>query len=400
MPHLRARHLVDRIRTLMRFSPIVGVLGHRQVGKTTIMESMVKHYLTFDDEDTLIAAQKSPRIFLDSLTGTNIGIDECQLCEKVFPALKERVRKDKRPGQFLLSGSVRFTSKSTIKESLTGRIVTLDLFPLTLSELYARPLPLFWRFALVASKIDENLFAKLDPSSTNSQYIKYLETGGLPGVCFIRSEAGRSQRLSSYLETILDRDVRRIVPTTLAYPQILTLLREVARSHGTPLNLSSIAKKTGISTPTIKKLLFAFEGVFLIRSLPVEGDFGNVIYYFEDICEVNHLTGGQLSAQSKINQLVYQEIRAALCYANLDHPIRFFQYRTRAGVIVPIVIESQGEVLGVLPIEGDMPSRKETAAGDSLLKAYARSKILFVSPAAEPQVINDRSAVVPLCQTF
>jgi predicted AAA+ superfamily ATPase len=66
----------------MRFSPIVGVLGHRQVGKTTIMESMVKHYLTFDDEDTLIAAQKSPRLFLDSLAGTNIGIDECQLCEK------------------------------------------------------------------------------------------------------------------------------------------------------------------------------------------------------------------------------------------------------------------------------------------------------------------------------
>jgi predicted AAA+ superfamily ATPase len=69
------------------------------------------------------------------------ALDECQLAERLFPALKERVRKDKRPGQFYLSGSVRFTSKRLIRESLTGRIMTADLFPLTLSELDRGELP-------------------------------------------------------------------------------------------------------------------------------------------------------------------------------------------------------------------------------------------------------------------
>ena len=400
MPHLRARHLTPRIQTLMNFSPIVGILGHRQVGKTTLMESIVRNYLTFDDEDTLIEAQKSPKLFLKNLVGLGIGIDECHLCENLFPALKERARKDKRPGQFLLSGSVRFTAKSAIKESLTGRIMTLDLFPLTLAELYSRPLSSFWKHALFATKIDENSFNRLNPSSTQSQVDKYCVTGGLPGICFLRKENIRRQKLTSYSETILDRDIRRIVPTTLAYPQILTLLREVALHHGMPLNLSQMAKKTGISVPTIKKLLFAFEAVFLIRSIPVEGDFGDVIYYFEDVCEANHLTGGQLSLDSKIIQVLYQEIRAALCYADLDHPVRFFQYRTRAGVLIPIVVESDGHVLGVIPIDGNRPTRKENAAGDSLLKRYARSKVVFVSTTGKPIVINDRSSVVPLCQTF
>ncbi len=405
MPHMRLRHLTKKIQALMRFSPIVGLLGHRQVGKTTLMkttlmESLVNHYLTFDDEDTLIAAQKSPKSFLQALKGTGIGIDECQLCEKIFSALKEHVRNNKRPGQYLLSGSVRFTSKNTIKESLTGRIVTLDLYPLTLSELHGRPLPIFWKKALLSAKLDENTLKTLDPKSTKPQAEKYIDTGGLPGVCFIRTAASRSQRLTSYLETILDRDVRKVIPTSLPYPQILTLLRSLAISHGTPLNLSFLTKTTGISPPTIKKLLYAFEAVFLIRSLPLEGDLGSMVYFFEDLCEANHLAPGGMAPESKINQLLFQEIRAALLYAELDYPVRFFQYRTRAGVIVPIVVESHGHVLGVIPIEDDTPSRQEKAAGDSLLKRYANSKIIYGGLSTKTRILNDRSAIVPFCQTF
>jgi predicted AAA+ superfamily ATPase len=400
MPHMRTRHLSAPIQKLMNFSPIVGLLGHRQVGKTTLMESIVSHYVTFDDEDTFLDAHSSPKIFLSRLPGKSVGIDECQLCDNIFPALKERVRINKSPGQYLLSGSVRFTSKSAIKESLTGRIITLDLLPLTLSELYDRPLPKFWKQALYSSRFDENLFRFLDPTSTASHVAKYLETGGLPGVCFIRTSSVRNQRLTSYLETILDRDIRKIVPTTLAYPQILQLLRQVASSHGAPLNISRISKETGISSQTIKKLLFAFEAVFLIRSIPLEGDFGHLVYFFEDVCELNHLTGGQLSDSSKMNQVIYQEIRAALLYSMLDYPVRFFQFRTKAGVIVPIVIESNGQVLGVVPIADFEPNRQERAAGDSLLKRYAQSKILFMSSMGKPSILNSRNAVVRLCQTF
>jgi GTPase SAR1 family protein len=400
MAHLRQRHLLKSIKQLMQFSPLVGLLGHRQVGKTTLMEGLVRQYLTFDDQDTYLSANKSPKKFLEQFKDTNIGLDECQLCDGLFPALKDRVRQNKRPGQFLLSGSVRFTAKSSIKESLTGRIMTVDLFPLSLSELYERPIPAFWKQALYAKRVDENLLHTLDPKSTRAQAEKYKVSGGLPGVCFIRSEASRNLRLQSYIETILDRDIRRIVPTTLPYPQILNLLRSVARYHSQPLNLSHLTKTTGISTPTIKKLLFAFEAVFLIRSMPVEGDFGGVVYFFEDICEADYLAGGQYSDFTMLTQLLYQEIRSSLIYANLEHSVRFFQYRTRAGVVVPICVESQGQVIGIVPTHDEKPSRKEAAAGDSLLKSYANAKVIFCGPSNQPQVLNDRSIVIPYFQAF
>ena len=62
------------------------------------------------------------------------GINEAQLCSPLFPALKQWVRTNKAKEQFILSGSVRFTSKADIRESLTGRIISLELLPFTIAE--------------------------------------------------------------------------------------------------------------------------------------------------------------------------------------------------------------------------------------------------------------------------
>jgi transcription elongation GreA/GreB family factor len=48
MAHERVRHATDRLKQLLAFSPIVGVFGHRQVGKTTLISQHVKSYATLD----------------------------------------------------------------------------------------------------------------------------------------------------------------------------------------------------------------------------------------------------------------------------------------------------------------------------------------------------------------
>ena len=122
MVHLRTRFATRHLEDALAFSPLVGVLGQRQVGKTTLVESLVKsHYVSFDDETTKTAAELAPKQFLEQFN-TLSAIDECQKVPSIFPALKLRVQKDKRPGQFLLTGSVRFTSRKAIQESLTGRV--------------------------------------------------------------------------------------------------------------------------------------------------------------------------------------------------------------------------------------------------------------------------------------
>ena len=127
MPHSRIRYLASLVKKGLRFSPIVGILGHRQVGKTTLAESLGARYYTLDLRPTLESIQADPLGFLETQEKHPTVLDECQLLPDLFPALKERVRKKKRPGQFLLTGSVRFTSRKAIRESLTGRIVTFEL---------------------------------------------------------------------------------------------------------------------------------------------------------------------------------------------------------------------------------------------------------------------------------
>lgn len=100
MAHLRARHIESHIARLLKASPIVGVFGHRQVGKTTVAERVGGSYVTMDRQSELASAERDAEMFLDKLSPTPAVIDECQLAPALFPALKERVRTRKEPGIF------------------------------------------------------------------------------------------------------------------------------------------------------------------------------------------------------------------------------------------------------------------------------------------------------------
>lgn len=131
MPHERQRHLAPLLSKTMRFSGIVGVFGHRQVGKTTLAHRLGSAYVTLDDPVQLNRAQRDGAQFLSELRESSpkqrssrpAVIDECQMAPPLFPALKEWVRTHPKPGQFLLTGAVRFSSRRAIRESLTGRML-------------------------------------------------------------------------------------------------------------------------------------------------------------------------------------------------------------------------------------------------------------------------------------
>ena len=135
MSHFRKRYLNPLLIAAIKSSPLVGVIGMRQVGKTTLLQTIKKaKYTTLDEIDQLELSRLNPKMYLNQFQGEITIIDECQKSPEIFSLLKIKVHENKRPGQFLLTGSIRFTSKKSISESLTGRIITLELIPLTLSE--------------------------------------------------------------------------------------------------------------------------------------------------------------------------------------------------------------------------------------------------------------------------
>lgn len=92
MAHFRPRHALEILMPLLKFSPLIGIFGHRQVGKTTFLEKLVSSYVTFDDKETLTNAKRNPEAFLKNLDAKPAGIDECQYVKDLFPALKRSSR--------------------------------------------------------------------------------------------------------------------------------------------------------------------------------------------------------------------------------------------------------------------------------------------------------------------
>lgn len=396
MPHERKRHALLVLEHLAKVSPLVGLLGHRQVGKTTLLERLSGKYLSFDDDSLLRLANENPKEFLSELKTLKTAIDECQLSPNIFPALKERVRLNKRPGQFYLSGSVRFTSKKAIRESLTGRIMYTELLPLTLSELDRKDLPEVALRNSQVSRFDNSLFPKLTTREHDRRMKlvrSYFRQGGLPGVCFLRSDKLREQRIIDQLETIFNRDLRQVQPTTLVSKEIFDFVRALAVFDGELINHQELKRRTAITPITQKKLLFALEATFVLRFIRCEGDYRGYAVFFEDQAESLVLSQNQISDERQWEGLIYRNLREQFTY-RIGENADFFQYRTRSGVRVPIVIRTSNSVLGIIPVQGEA-SRSAQAAAHSFLGKYANSKVLLVTNENETHVMDERTAIVP-----
>jgi len=407
MPHIRPRQVQGAFEKLCAHSPIVGIFGHRQVGKTTFLESVAKDYISLDDFTEARAAQKNPKTFLRKLNGSLSAIDECQLAPALFPALKLRVQKQKNPGQFLLSGSVRFTSRKAIRESLTGRIATIELFPFILSEIRSDSLPDFLIRALEASgfsgfQVTTGLSGG-ERRSRQKDYEKYLEFGGLPGICFVREPQTQSRLLQDVIRTILDRDLRLIYETPLPYSDLIRLSNEIAEQPMSPIEISRLSRATGAAPRTIKHLINAMEAIFLLRRIPIEGggSKGDLLW-FEDQFEQNFLSKSRLSIETKRIGLAYRNARAQFEY-RLGATPEYFHYRTRAGATIPIAIRTEAGVLGILPLaSAENLTRIEKSAISSFLRAYNRSKVLVTTDKPEPNitVIDDRVLLAPVTYIY
>lgn len=98
MAHIRYRHLEQVLNKVLKFSPIVGIIGHRQVGKTTLLEQYVKSkYKTFDDEKFYKESQEIGATAVINKYGKSFcAFDEVQMFPSLFSALKERVRINKK----------------------------------------------------------------------------------------------------------------------------------------------------------------------------------------------------------------------------------------------------------------------------------------------------------------
>lgn len=349
MPHARPRHLENRIRQALAWSPSVSLVGMRQSGKTTLVKRICPGYLSFDD-DALVGATEAGTWDRFLAQPRPLALDEVQKAPRVFSRLKLWIDERRRPGQFVLTGSVRFLSRRAIRESLTGRTALLELLPLTVAEAHGRPLADAVSRLL---KLDEPAVRQLEAGAWCSATIleSYGTRGGMPGICFHRSESVRRHAWDSHLDAVLARDLQLVYATRISVSRIKGLFAHIAAQQGEPLPLARLARIVAASDKTTAQLLHAFESLFLVRR-------HGKGWYCEDMgLAAAACKGSWLHEAVPLRRWVYGELLAQLQVHHANNH-EFGEYRTRGGACIPFVIAIENAKVLLTVDAAPTPSEK------------------------------------------
>lgn len=395
MPHHRNRYLEKHISEGLTFSPIVGVLGQRQAGKTTLVQSMAgSGYFSLDDPTQLELALNQPNTLISQPRSKKvlIAIDECQKAPALFPALKLAVQVNKRPGQFLLTGSIRFTSRKAIQESLTGRILNLEMLPLSASEILGQPLNDLTQWNHHSIERNLSFFERRQKIFKTSLYDQYLQCGGLPGICFLRKPSHRNAKFKAHIETLLQRDIRFTLETTLPYNNLLDLLVFLARHQGEPFSYTQASRSCRISQNTLRRVIQAYEALFLIRRIAPLGYRKAEAFFLEDQGMATYLSG--LNPGMDLVRFLFSQLFSHIHYRYMNE-YRVGYFEAKSGAHVPLVFEINGKFYGILPTRNETPERSVLGGAEAFLNAYSDGAVYIVSTSPKAKKITERIFQIP-----
>jgi predicted AAA+ superfamily ATPase len=232
-----SRRLIRVMKEYAKKYPSLALTGPRQSGKTTMLRSQFPdyRYVSLENSDNQKFAQDDPNGFLEHYNKYVI-LDEIQRVPKLFSYLQTKMDEDRIMGQYILSGSQNFQLMESITQSLAGRIALFRLLPFDFSEMKSA-----------------NLLV--------SDSFQAMVNGFYPGIY----DKGIDQRVfyANYISTYLQKDVSLLINLKEA-SKFKLFLNLCAASAGQILNVSKLAQKCGISSPTAKSWLSILETSYIL----------------------------------------------------------------------------------------------------------------------------------------
>src|ERR1700683_3265607 len=132
-----SRDVEARLKRSAKTRPVIVLTGARQTGKTSTFRHLFPDYafVSLDLPTEAEQAEKEPERFLQR-NPPPVIIDEVQYAPGLFRHLKAAVDAHRsRKGQFLVTGSEKFTLIRNVSESLAGRADIVELETLSFSEI-------------------------------------------------------------------------------------------------------------------------------------------------------------------------------------------------------------------------------------------------------------------------
>ena len=232
------RHIIAEFEEYLEIFPATGILGPRQVGKTTLAKQVAvnKDYLYLDleshtDREKL---QRDPAFFLSQFEDKCVILDEVQFMPEIFAALRGIIDAARKPGRFILLGSASPDIIRGTAETLAGRIGYLQLSPFTLLEV-ADVQQLWFR-------------------------------GGFPISYLSATTRGSNLWRKNFIETYIQRDLGLLGLQTSV--QVMERFwRILSTAQGNLLNAEALGRAIDVSRATVMRYIDFLEGAFMLRVL-------------------------------------------------------------------------------------------------------------------------------------
>jgi hypothetical protein len=232
---------LETLQNLLKQHPVVGIIGARQVGKTTLARAFAAAVRTrtsyFDLENPEDLARLSdPMLALKELKGL-VVIDEVQHMPELFPVLRVLVDRPRLLCRFLILGSASPGLLRQGSETLAGRIFYHQLNGFSLDEI-----------------------------GTDNHMRLWLR-GGFPPSYLARTHAESDEWRRGFIRTFLERDLPQlgfgIRSTTLN-----RFWRMLAHYHGQIWNASEFARSFGVADTTIRNYLDVMTSALVVQQIP------------------------------------------------------------------------------------------------------------------------------------
>ena len=402
------RHMEKPVMELNEQYPVLLLTGPRQVGKTTMLEHLIevegkgRKKVSLDDLTLRELAKTDPKMFFQ-LYQPPLLIDEVQYAPELFPYIKIMVDERHQPGDFWLTGSQLFKMMEGVQESLAGRVALLHLSPLSQSEIMKRPPEPPFSLELPLLSERQNGRQMLN----TPEVFQRIHQGGMPALV-TRTYSNASIFYSSYIDTYMERDVRRL-SNDIDSLKFLRFLRSVAARTSQQVNYKGIADDAEIDQTTAKNWLHVLEALGIIFLL--EPYSNNVLkrtvstpkLYFYDSGIVCYLTRwsspetameGAMSGALLENYTVAEIIKT---YQNAGQEPFLYYYRDKDAREIDLILERDGKLFPIEIKKMASPPKKLTKVFDLIDKSpLQRGTGAILCMADQLGAFDQNNLIVPI----
>lgn len=392
------------LRKISETFPVLILTGPRQVGKTTLLTRMAekdRKIVSLDNPTVRAFAKTEPELFIQRYAPP-VLIDEVQYAPELFDYIKVYADREKRCGDFWLTGSQTFRMMKHVTESLAGRAGIAQLSGLSNDEIREVHFPPF--------RVDiPDLTRRMEQVApmTLPEIYKRIFRGSMPRL-YENPDVDRAQYYESYLETYISRDIKDLsqVADETAF---LNFMSVVAARTATNVNYEALANEVGVSAPTAKHWLSVLvsSGIVALIQPYSNNALKRVIkaprMYFLDTGLCAHLTkwssADTLEAGAMAGEFfetwVVSEIYKSYLNAGQKPPLYFYRDSNKKeidviiyqdGFINPVEIKKSSAPKNAVknfsvlaPIERD-PSEESVFSGAAHLKAKIGTGAVICMP--------------------